>query len=113
MSTSLGLAVILIIVVIKCESQNLNFEKQTDPDKQETGPAHPETLISFLPPLTETNSSENPDRKTDTVCPVTQMETKGPINLYIHGAFATTNKGRRSYVFIIIDGLKIAGFYII
>ena len=76
--------IVTIIIIAECQSQDNNDYVSTKETVIE-----PTEVVETSVPKKETIVKNN-----DTNCPVTQMETNGPVNLYIHGAFATTNKGK-------------------
>lgn len=100
--TAILFFVIVIVILAVCQSQNSEFVPQTrDFDNNSietvTKPTE-ESIISFGGLISKETIQKPPEvtvsTPNETVCPVTKLETKGPVNLYIHGAFATTNKGR-------------------
>ena len=89
--------VVVIVILAVGQSQNFNFES-----KNNDYVAIPENVVQPTEPIisfgeTEIKKISVPNKEksepNETLCPVTQLETRGPVNLYIHGAFATTNKG--------------------
>ncbi|XP_071137584.1 complement C1q-like protein 3 [Mytilus edulis] len=91
--TAILFFVTVIVILSVCQSQNSEFVPQTrDFDNNSietvTKPTE-ESIISFGGLISKETIQKPPEV---TVCPVTKLETKGPVNLYIHGAFATTNE---------------------
>ena len=76
--------IVTIVIIAECQSQDNNDYVSTKETVIE-----PTEVVETSVPKKETSVKNN-----DTNCPVTQMETNGPVNLYIYGAFATTNKGK-------------------
>ncbi|CAG2203264.1 unnamed protein product [Mytilus edulis] len=98
--TAILFFVTVIVILAVCQSQNSEFVPQTrDFDNNSietvTKPTE-ESIISFGGLISKETIQKPPEvtvsTPNETVCPVTKLETKGPVNLYIHGAFATTNK---------------------
>lgn len=76
--------IVTIVIIAECQSQDNNDYVSTK-----------ETIIEPTEVVeTSVHKKETIVKNNDTNCPVTQMKTNGPVNLYIHGAFATTNKGK-------------------
>ncbi|VDI84290.1 Hypothetical predicted protein [Mytilus galloprovincialis] len=93
------LFVTVLVILSVCQSQNSGFipkKPDIDYNSKETITKSTESIISFGG-MTQKEKISEPQNETvttpnGTACPITQLETKGPVNLYIHGAFATTNK---------------------
>lgn len=109
------LFVTVLVILSVCQSQNSGFipkKPDIDYNSKETITKSTESIISFGG-MTQKEKISEPQNETvttpnGTACPITQLETKGPVNLYIHGAFATTNKGR-CVTIVVCYTLKLSG----
>ena len=88
--TNVAFFIVTIVIIAVCQSHDSNIgPNNNDYVSTKETVIEPTEVVETSVPKKETIVKNN-----DTNCPVTQMETNGPINLYIHGAFATTNKGK-------------------